>query len=132
MERLMLDDLMTSDYKDYKDLGLNEGYSYLKNKESKVIVEDYFEADNKGVYLANKKIIINSILSEFLSDDFIVSEIEGTLVASDSIAGVAGEILNEKLSCILRNLKAGGAWILYENEDSFHLSKKWRKFIRNV
>lgn len=125
-EKLMLADLIVADYKNYKELNYKNVDEYIKLN-TKTIIEDYIEADNKHIHLLNKHSVIEHILLENYSKDFFVSEVEGILHSSQSLHDIANEIKDEKVSSVKYNLTPNGDWILYRESGTFHLSKKWNK-----
>lgn len=125
-EKLMLADLIVAGYKNYKGLDYKNVDEYIELN-SKLILEDYIEADNKHIHLLNKNSVIEYILLENYSKDFFVSEVEGILHSSQSLFHIANEVKDEKISSVKQNLTPNGNWILYKESGTFHLSKKWNK-----
>lgn len=125
-EKFMLSDLIALNYEKYGLTQFKEVDLVLEENKS-IIKEDYLKADEEGNILLNRTSVIEYILLENISNNFIATEIEGILISSTSLYSIAEKIKDNKLSEIIDKLSVNGSWILYRSEGSFHLSKKWNK-----
>lgn len=125
-ERIMLSDLIALNYEKYGLTQFKEVNLVLEENKS-IVQEDYLKADEEENILLNRTSVIECILLENISNDFIATEIEGILISSTSLYSIAEKIKDNKLSEIIDKLSVNGSWILYRSEGSFHLSKKWNK-----
>lgn len=125
-EKFMLSDLIALNYEKYGLTQFKEVNLVLEENKS-IIKEDYLKADEEGNILLNRTSVIEYILLENISNNFIATEIEGILISSTSLYSIAEKIKDNKLSEIIDKLSVNGSWILYRSEGSFHLSKKWNK-----
>lgn len=125
-EKFMLSDLIALNYEKYGLTQFKEVNLILEENKS-IVQEDYLKADEEENILLNRTSVIECILLENISNDFIATEIEGILISSTSLYSIAEKIKDNKLSEIIDKLSVNGSWILYRSEGSFHLSKKWNK-----
>lgn len=125
-EKFMLSDLIALNYEKYGLTQFKEVNLILEENKS-IVQEDYLKADEEENILLNRTSVIECILLENISNDFIATEIEGILISSTSLYSIAEKIKYNKLSEIIDKLSVNGSWILYRSEGSFHLSKKWNK-----
>lgn len=87
-EKFMLSDLIALNYEKYGLTQFKEVNLILEENKS-IVQEDYLKADEEENILLNRTSVIECILLENISNDFIATEIEGILISSTSLYSIA-------------------------------------------